>query len=100
MWVRVRTPKERERATYAGMYVDPRWEKFENFLADMGERPEGKTLDREDNTKGYYKDNCRWATSFEQMNNRGAWKHSPEGLERIRAATKKRHADKRRGPTQ
>ena len=45
---------------------------FENFLKDMGERPEGKTLDRKDNDKGYYKANCRWATDDEQYDNRGS----------------------------
>jgi hypothetical protein len=49
--------------------VCPDWIKFENFLSDMGVRPDGKTLDRIDNTKGYYKDNCRWATPSEQQNN-------------------------------
>lgn len=39
------------------------------FLSDMGERPGGKTLDRKDNNKGYYKDNCRWATPQEQSKN-------------------------------
>ena|SRR2546423_2557785 len=38
-----------------------RWLIFENFLADMGERPEGLTIDRIDGSKGYYKANCRWA---------------------------------------
>ena len=47
-----------------------RWFKFEKFLEDMGERPEWKTLDRIDNSKGYSKDNCRRATIKQQNNNR------------------------------
>lgn len=46
------------------------WLLFENFLADMGERPDGQTLDRRDNNKGYCKDNCRWATHKEQHRNK------------------------------
>lgn len=45
-----------------GITVDPRWGRFENFLADMGEAPDGCELDRQDNTKGYSKSNCRWVT--------------------------------------
>lgn len=57
-----------------GITVCERWRKFENFLADMGERPigpgRGFTLDRYPNKNGNYEpDNCRWATWTEQMNN-------------------------------
>lgn len=52
-----------------GIRYDPRWEEFEAFLTDMGERPPGMTLDRKDNSKGYYADNCRWATSRQQARN-------------------------------
>lgn len=42
---------------------------FLNFLNDVGERPEGCSLDRIDGSKGYSKNNCRWATSREQAAN-------------------------------
>ncbi len=53
-----------------GIKVCDRWlESFENFLADMGERPESKTLDRINNDGNYELLNCRWSTLREQQNN-------------------------------
>lgn len=53
-----------------GVSVCAEWkESFEAFLADMGEAPVGKTLDRRDVDLGYSPENCRWATIEEQNNN-------------------------------
>lgn len=47
------------------------WYTFANFAADMGERPDGLTIDRTNNDKPYGPNNCRWATMKQQVNNRG-----------------------------
>lgn len=54
-----------------GIKVCDRWRLFENFLADVGERPAGKSIDRYPNNDGNYEPgNVRWATWIEQQNNR------------------------------
>jgi len=53
-----------------GIKVCNRWSEYSAFLADMGECPDGLTLDRIDNSKGYRPDNCRWADQVTQSNNR------------------------------
>lgn len=53
-----------------GISVCKEWIDFAGFFADMGECPEGMTLDRIDNDLGYSKDNCQWATMKQQCSNR------------------------------
>lgn len=69
---RCRNPNHQAYPHYGGrgITICARWDRFANFLADMGPRPRGKTLDRIDVNGNYEFGNCRWATPYEQITNR------------------------------
>ena len=91
VWVQMKhrcdNPQNPSYHSYGGRGITycAEWKTFPAFYADMGELPEGLTLDRIDNNKGYYKENCRWATRLEQAQNRTTGKiNSVSGLSGVR----------------
>ena len=75
IWIGMRTrcfnPRDTSFHNYGGrgISVDPRWDDFQTFLADMGERPPGMDLDRIDNNRGYEPGNCRWVSRSTNLRN-------------------------------
>lgn len=72
MLARVIRPDEHHKKYYSHVSIDDRWlgpDGFIHFLEDMGERPDGTELDREDNDGDYTPSNCRWVTKSENMRN-------------------------------
>lgn len=71
MWRRCTEETYKQYKDYGGrgITVCDRWKSFELFAQDMGTRPEGMTLDRENNDGNYEPSNCRWATRKEQIAN-------------------------------
>lgn len=69
---RCENPKNKVYKHYGarGITVCERWQNFADFVADMGDRPDGTTLERREGHKGYEPDNCFWATPEQQNNNR------------------------------
>lgn len=66
-----------------GIIVCERWRSFENFLADMGPRPEGYTIERVDVDGAYEPANCLWIARGEQTKNRRPFKRGPNRKARL-----------------
>lgn len=97
MLARCNNPKASNYSKYGGrgIRVCKRWQTFEGFLADVGERPEGTTLDRFPDTNGNYEPgNVRWATASEQASNRrptSEWVEEPGRVNRSKTHCKRGH---------
>ncbi len=69
---RCQNPKNKSYPRYGGRGIEvcERWQKFINFVEDMKEPQHGQSLERIDNARGYSKENCKWATVWEQAANK------------------------------
>lgn len=93
MKARCTNPKNAKFSGYGGrgLTVCDRWaHSFAFFLADMGPRPRGTSLDREHNDRGYAPDNCRWASPRQQVVNQRTRRDNKTGLRGV-------HWDPKRG---
>lgn len=93
MNTRCNNPASKDYVRYGarGIKICERWRVFENFLADMGPRPDGKTLERIDSMLGYFPGNVKWGDHFEQAQNRTSslrWEIKGELFESISHAAK------------
>lgn len=81
MRARCLNPHHAKYANYGGrgITICARWDSFGAFIADMGARPYGYTLDRLDSNGIYEPDNCRWADASTQNKNRRPMAHCPCG---------------------
>lgn len=76
IWLKVKDRCQNPKHVFFNMYggrgisVCDRWLVFANFFADMGDVPDGCSIERIDNDRGYEPGNCRWATSTEQSRNK------------------------------
>ena len=70
---RIKNPNNKRYSAYGGrgLTLDPRWEDFDNFLSDMGQRPSSEaSIERLDNDFGYWPFNCVWADRWQQATNK------------------------------
>lgn len=70
-----------------GIMYCAKWERFDIFLKEMGEKPEGTQLERSNNNEGYYKENCVWATATQQARNRRVRRTSKTGVSAVHWCT-------------
>jgi hypothetical protein len=68
-WQSIKSRK-RQNPYYKDVFICEKWLRFEGFYEDMGDRPEGWSIDRIDNSLGYFKENCKWSNKFEQARNK------------------------------
>lgn len=73
-----------ERYGGRGIQVCDRWKTFENFFADMSEKPKGCVIDRKDNDGNYEPSNCKWSTFAESSRNRKATKLTVDKVREIK----------------
>lgn len=85
MLQRCNNPKNVSFCNYGGrgISVCTEWFDFKNFYHDMGDKPVGMSLDRVDNDKGYFKENCRWATPSTQGFNTRISKNNTSGCKGV-----------------
>jgi hypothetical protein len=74
-----------------GIDIEPTWHSFKNFRNDMGTCPDKYILDRIDNSKGYYKDNCRWVSYQTSNENKRDYKSSTTGHRGISYVSTRQH---------
>lgn len=67
-----------------GITVCEKWRTFAGFFEDMGNQPSGMSIERINNSMGYSKENCKWATATEQARNRRATKLNEDSVVRIK----------------
>lgn len=86
-------PSHKDYPRYGGRGINycETWKDFVTFYTDMGEAPPKHSLDRIDGTKGYSKQNCRWATQSQQSRNTGLSRRNSSGCKGVSWQAKQEH---------